>query len=148
MYNALWSISLLFIFLGILLAGAGVLLKLLAQKNEVYKGRAEARVVDIVTEPRKGEASLSEFRNYQVAVFEFYAGGHLVKVRDSADTYPCPYYRGQKVRIAYDESAPEHFQIEDRNIFCQLGSAANLLSAGFILAGFLLFFLYASGVRI
>lgn len=148
MYNALWSISLLFIFLGILLAGAGVLLKLLAQKNEVYKGRAEARVVDIVTEPRKGEASLSEFRNYQVAVFEFYAGGHLVKVRDSADTYPCPYYRGQKVRIAYDESAPEHFQIEDRNIFCQLGSAANMLSAGFILAGFLLFFLYASGVRI
>ena len=131
MYNALWSISLLFIFLGILLAGAGVLLKLLAQKNEVYKGRAEARVVDIVTEPRKGEASLSEFRNYQVAVFEFYAGGHLVKVRDSADTYP-----------------PEHFQIEDRNIFCQLGSAANMLSAGFILAGFLLFFLYASGVRI
>ncbi len=148
MYNALWSISLLFIFLGILLAGAGVLLKLLAQKNEVYKGRAEARVVDIVTEPRKGEASLSEFRNYQVAVFEFYAGGHLVKVRDSADTYPCPYYRGQKVRIAYDESAPEHFQIEDRNIFCPLGSAANMLSAGFILAGFLLFFLYASGVRI
>lgn len=148
MYNALWSISLLFIFLGILLAGAGVFLKLLAQKNEVYKGRAEARVVDIVTEPRKGEASLSEFRNYQVAVFEFYAGGHLVKVRDSADTYPCPYYRGQKVRIAYDESAPEHFQIEDRNIFCQLGSAANMLSAGFILAGFLLFFLYASGVRI
>lgn len=148
MYNALWSISLLFIFLGILLAGAGVLLKLLAQKNEVYKGRAEARVVDIVTEPRKGEASLSEFRNYQVAVFEFYAGGHLVKVRDSEDTYPCPYCRGQKVRIAYDESAPEHFQIEDRNIFCQLGSAANMLSAGFILAGFLLFFLYASGVRI
>ena len=148
MYNILWSVSVLLIFLGILLAGAGAFFKFFAQKNEVYKGRAEARVVDIVTEPRKGAASLSEFRNYQVAVFEFYAEGHLIKVRDSADTYPCPYYRGQKVRIAYDESAPEHFQIEDRNLFYQLGSAANILSACFILAGYLLFFMYASGVRI
>ncbi len=148
MYNALWTISCVVFVLGFICGAAGLFLKYYSQKNENYKGHAEARVVDIIAEPRKGAASLSEFRNRQVAVFEFYAGGRLIKVKDPADTYPCPYHLNQRIRINYDIDEPEHFYIEGKNPWKHLASAVSMLGVACIVAGCVLFLMYAARITV
>lgn len=144
MYSMLWNMSCALLVLGALCAAAALFLRIYAQKDEVYRGHAEARVVDIVAERRTGDASLSEFRNRQAAVFEFYANGQLYKVRDPADTYPCPYYLNQRVRINYDEGHPERFEIARPGIWERLASVSNILGVCFILAGCVLYLVYAA----
>lgn len=148
MYNELWSISCVLFLLGFLFMAVGSIWRFLLQQDETFQGSAEARVVDIRTEPRTGEASLSEFRNRQAAVFEFYAGGRPVKVTDPSDAYPCPYRLNQRIRIRYDLQNPEHFYVEEKNRKKQLAGAAHTLGVGCIAGGCVLFFLYAGGVRI
>jgi hypothetical protein len=147
MYNGLWLLSCFLLIFGFVFGGASFFLAHYAAQHEQYKGRAEARVVNIVAEPRTGEASLSEFRNRQVAVFEFFAGGQLYKVYDKADTYPCPYDLNQRVRIVYDPASPEDFCIEQKNLWRRLSHIANLLGVACLLAGCIAFFLYAVGIR-
>lgn len=134
--------------LGFLSCGAGLFWQLYFKKNEKYRGHAEARVVDIVTEPRRGQASLSEFHNRQAAVFEFYAGGKPIKVKDPADTYPCPYNRNERVRINYDPDAPEQFEIEERNRWREVASVIEILGVVCIAVGCILFLMYAGRVEI
>lgn len=134
--------------LGFLCGAAGLFLRYLAGRKEQYSGHAEARVVDIVAEPRSGAASLSEFRNRQAAVFEFYADGQLVKVRDPADTYPCPYHQGQRLRVDYDPEQPEHFCIANQNRRSLLASAVSTLGVACIVAGCVAFLMYAGRVTL
>ncbi|MDO4322802.1 MAG: hypothetical protein Q4C61_09770 [Lachnospiraceae bacterium] len=148
MYHELWTISCVLFALGFLCGAAGLFLKYYFQRNERYQGHAEARVVDIVAEPRKGLASLSEFHNRQAAVFEFYAGGRLIKVKDPADTYPCPYYLNQRIHISYDKEEPEHFYIEKKNHWKQLASGISMLGVVCIVAGCVLFLMYAARVTV
>lgn len=145
MYSDMWIISCILLAAGILCAAAGVILKYYSRQNVRYKGQAEARVVDIVAEPRTGSASLSEFRNRQAAVFEYYANGHLIKVKDTADTYPCPYRINQKIRIYYDVEEPQKFYVAGKSRLEYLASAGNVLGVILILAGCALFLAYASG---
>ena len=91
-----------------------------------------------MTKPRGGQASLSEFRNNRVAVFEFFANGRPVKVSDPADTYPCPYRMDQKVRICYDPENPEHFEVESVNIKSRIADAIRMLGIVFAIAGCIL----------
>jgi hypothetical protein len=147
MYNGLWLLSCFLLAFGFAFGGVSLFLEHYARRQERYRGRAEARVVDIIAEPRTGEASLSEFRNRQVAVFEFFAHGHLVKVRDTADTYPCPYHLDQRIRIAYDPESPEDFCIEQKNLWRSFSRITNLFGVICVLAGCIAFFLYAMGVR-
>ncbi len=148
MYNALWVISCVVFVIGFVCGGAGLFLRYYSRRNENYKGHAEARVVDIVAEPRRGLAALSEFHDRQAAVFEFYAGGRLIKVKDSADTYPCPYYLNQRIRISYDIDEPEHFYIEGKKHWEQLASAVSILGVVCIVAGCALFLLYAARITV
>lgn len=148
MYSEMWIMSCVLIALGIVCVAAGMFVSYYAQRNERYKGKAEARVVDIVPEPRTGSASLSEFRNRQVAVFEFYAGGHLIKVRDPADTYPCPYHMNQRIPVRYDPGDPQKFYVAGKSGGKILASAANILGVLLILGGCALFLFYASGVEL
>lgn len=147
MYNEMWTASCILLVFGAVFAGAGTLLKYYSLRGERYTGRAEARVVDIVMEPRTGKSSLSEFRNSQVAVFEFFADGKLVKVKDRLDTYPSPYYINQKVEICYNQNNPQEYQILKKNRWKQLAGCMNVLSIVSILAGCVLFLLYAARVR-
>lgn len=143
MYHDLWVASCLVLILGVVFAAAGGVLKYLSRRNETYKGHAEARVVDILPERRVGPASLSEFHSRQVAVFEFFAGGKPVKVRDTADTYPCPYTMNQRIRICYNPEDPREYAVETADRRERLGSVLNLLGVAAILAGCILFWIYA-----
>jgi hypothetical protein len=147
MYNGLWLLSCFLLVFGFAFGGVSLFLEHHAGRHDRYQSRAEARVVDIVAEPRTGKASLSEFRNRQVAVFEFFAQGQLIKVRDTADTYPCPYHLNQRIRIVYDPESPEDFCIEQKNLWRRLSRIANLLGVICVLAGCTAFFLYAGGAR-
>lgn len=148
MYSEMWMTSCVFLILGLACAVAGAVLKYYTQQGGIYKGRAEARVVDILIEPRTGMASLSEFRNRQAAVFEFYAEGHLIKVEDPADTYPCPYHLGQKIPVYYDIDEPEKFHIARKTKWEYLAGTAGILGVVLILAGCALFLFYASGIEV
>lgn len=147
MASEFWTASCILMVLGVALAAIGTLLKYYGEQQERYPGRAEARVVDIVTEPRTGDASLSEFRNRQVAVFEFYAGGKLIKVTDPADTYPCPYFLHQKVKICYDPVKPEHFQLIGKNSWRLSGRCVHLLGILDMAAGCILFLMHAARIE-
>ena len=130
------------------MAAAGICLKYYGEQIEPLKGRAEARVVDIVTVPRTGEATLSEFRNRQAAVFEFYAGGKLIKVTDPADTYPCPYQMHQKVNISYEPSDPKDFRILEKNRWVNAGKVLYICGIFFLCFGCLCFLLHAARVEV
>lgn len=144
MGHELWTASCVLLLLGFLCGAAGAALGWYRRSREMYRGHAEARVVELAIERKTGEASLSEFRNRQVAVFEFYAGGKLIKVRDKSDVYPCPYYMNQRVRICYDPADPQQFQIEERSVLQLAEKLLQLACAGLILAGAVAFLMYAS----
>ena len=148
MLSELWMLSCVFLVVGFCCTAAGAVWKFALHRKDRYEGHAEARVVDIVTKPRGGQASLSEFRNNRVAVFEFFANGRPVKVSDPADTYPCPYRMDQKVRICYDPENPEHFEVESVNIKSRIADAIRMLGIVFAVAGCILFFLYAARVEV
>ena len=130
------------------MTAAGVGMKYYGEHLEPLKGRAEARVVDVITVPRTGDASLSEFRNRQAAVFEFYAGGKLIKVTDPADTYPCPYQMHQKVNISYELSDPKDFRILEKNKWVNAGRVLYISGIIFLCLGCLCFLLHAERVEL
>ncbi len=148
MYRELWAASCAALILGILCMAAGAVLSCLSKREEKYRGHAEARVVDIETERRFGEASLSEFRNCQVAVFEFFANGKLIKVRDDSNAYPCPYALNQRVRICYDPAHPERYEIETQGGRRRLGGILNVLGIVGLSAGCIFFLLYAARIEL
>lgn len=144
----LWIVSCVLLAVGFCCTAAGAVWKFALHRTDRYEGHAEARVVDIVTKPRGGQASLSEFRNNRVAVFEFFADGRLVKVSDTADTYPCPYRMNQKVSVCYDPADPERFEVETADIKLRIADAVRLFGITFAVAGCALFLLYAARVDI
>lgn len=146
MYHEIWTVSCVLLVLGLLCAAVASVLKYYAEQKIRYSGRAEAKVVNIVTEPRSGNASLSEFRNRQAAVFEFYAGGKLIKVTDPADTYPCPYRMHQTVHICYNPENPTEFELMEKSRWKLAASVVNVLGITGILSGCGLFLLYASRI--
>lgn len=148
MWINFWNWSCFFLISGVVMIAAGMFLKLYGEQSEPLKGRAEARVVDIITVPRIGEASLSEFRNRQAAVFEFYAGGKLIKVTDPADTYPCPYVLHQKVNISYEPAEPGKFRVLEKNRWVNAGRIVYAAGILFICLGCTCFLLHASRVEL
>lgn len=148
MYHDLWMASCIVLALGLLCTVAGAILKYLSQRDTVYEGHAEARVVDIVTQRRTGEASLSEFRNCQVAVFEFFAGGKPVKVRDTTYAYPCPYTMNQRIRICYNPEQPQEYEIEGSDRWKRLGGIMSMLGIAGVLAGCIIFLMYAARIEL
>ncbi len=145
MGHELWTASCVLLMLGFLCGAAGVALGWYRRGREPYHAHAEARVVEIAIERRTGEASLSEFRNRQVAVFEFYAGGKLVEVRDASNAYPCPYHMNQRVSICYDPSDPQRFAVAGHGISELAQKLLRFACAGLVLAGAAVFLIYASG---
>lgn len=146
MYSIMWNISCLLFVLGLLCLLVGEAVKLLFHQNGPYTARAQAKVVDIVVRPRRAEASLSEFRNNQIAVFEFFANGRPVKVDDTADTYPCPYHINQSVTICYNPEKPEQFCIASHDMRRLVTRALGAGGVVLILAGCALFLMYAARV--
>lgn len=148
MLDSWWIGSIILLTFGALFAAAAAVLKAYSLRDTRGGKITEARVVDIVAEPRTGEAALSEFRNRQAAVFEFYAEGKLVKVMDKTDKYPCPYYMNQRLKICYDPSNPEVFSVVQVNKWSRVAFGMNYLSIVCILLGCLFFLMHASRVEL
>lgn len=143
-----WNWSCFFLITGILMMAAGVCLKYYGEQLEPMRGRAEARVVDIITVPRTGEATFSEFRNRQAAVFEFYAGGKLVKVTDPADTYPCQYHMHQTVNVCYETNDPRCFRILESNRWIKAGKYIYMAGIAALCLGGTCFLLHAARIEL
>lgn len=143
-----WNWSCFFLIAGVLMAVAGVCMKYYGEQIEPLKGRAEARVVDIITIPRTGDSTFSEFRNRQAAVFEFYAGGKLIKVTDPADTYPCHYQMHQKVNICYEPADPFDFHVMEKNRWIHIGRWLYISGMLFICFGCACFLMHASRIEL
>lgn len=143
-----WSMSCAAMVLGIVLAVAAAVLKYIGQSKEPYSGHAEARVVDIVTEPRNGTYSLSQFHNRQAAVFEFFADGKLVKVKDKNEVYPTPYRMNQKIRILYNPDDPQEFCVAEQNRWSRASKIANAAAVCFAVFGCICFLMHAGRVEL
>lgn len=144
----LWMAGCILMVLGAACAVIGMLLNYYGEQQEIYPGRAEARVVEILTEPRSGAAALSEFRHCQAAVFEFYAAGKLVRVKEVSDTYPCRYVLHQKVKLCYNPLNPTQYRILKRNDWKMAGKLAYAGGIAMLLLGGALFLLYAARIEI
>ncbi|MFR8547697.1 MAG: DUF3592 domain-containing protein [Lachnospiraceae bacterium] len=148
MYDSLWGVSCLLFVMGFVSALMGVILKYISGRKDPYARRVQAEVVDIITRPRSADAPQTEFRNNQVAVFEFFADGRPVKVKDTADTYPCPYRMHQRVTLCYNPARPEQFRIASRDKRKLIAELFGISGVVLILAGCALFLLYAARVEI
>lgn len=148
MYHEFWTASLVLFALGLLLAVLYLVVKLYGARNAYYPAQAEARVVDFVIVPRTGQAALSEFRNRQAAVFEFFADGKPVKVTDTSDRYPCPYRLNQRVRVCYDPAAPQNYRVIPPTPRRFLPPLLGALSVLCVVGGCVLFLMYAERGRL
>lgn len=143
-----WISSLILLVLGGCFAIVAVIMKQYGKRGERNLKHTEARVVDIVAEPRTGDFALSEFKNRQAAVFEFYAEGKLFKVTDKKDTYPCPYYLNQRVKIRYNPENPEEFSVVYTSKWDRASYGMNYLSIICVLFGCLFFLMHAARVEL
>lgn len=148
MLNNWWIGSCILLLFGLLFAAVSLIMKYLGSRETRHLRVTEAKVVDIVAEPRTGSAAYSEFRNRQAAVFEFYADGKLIKLKDKSDTYPCPYYIGQRLKICYDPANPQDFSIVQVNKWNRAAFAMNYLSVVCFVLGCILFLMHASRVEL
>lgn len=148
MYHEFWTASLVLFVLGLLLALLYLAAKIYGARKAEYPAQTEARVVDFVLVPRTGQAALSEFRNRQAAVFEFFADGKPVKVTDTSDISPSPYRLHQRVRICYDPAAPQNYRILTPNPRRLLPTILGAMSLLCVVAGCVLFLMYAERVNL
>ena len=145
MNHDLWWLSCVLFLFSAIFAAVSAFFRYKGQKHDVYGGHTEARVVDIVTEPRGGEFSLSQFGNRQAAVLEYFAGGKLYKVTDGTDAYPCPFHMNQRLSICYNTKNPKEYVIVYRDTWRRFGTLCACGAIFFVLAGCAVFFAYASG---
>lgn len=148
MLNNWWIGSCIFLIMGVIFAVASAVLNYWSNRETRHLRVTEARVVDIIAEPRTGDAAFSEFRNRQAAVFEFFADGKLIKQKDSKDTYPCPYYMNQRLKICYDPENPEQFFVLQVNKWNRAAFGMSYLSVVCFVLGFILFFMYAARIEL
>lgn len=143
MYRNLWTVSIILFLLGIAGKAAGLFLHKIEKEKQNYPNTAEARVVAIVPKKRVGKDALTEYQNAQAAVFEFFVEGHLVKVTDSSNAYPCPYRMNERVWINYDPRDPQKFCIMKKNRWMIAAALCSAAGTGLIIAGVAVFLLYA-----
>lgn len=145
MYHELWMASIILMILGTGALVASALFGRRARRKRPYQKCAEARVVEIVGVPREGNhLPRTGFQNRLAAVLEFYADGRPVKVTDPSDRYPCPYRLNESVPICYNPADPQQFQIIRKNRYDYLAPAANAIGMLLLVAGVVLFLVYAT----
>lgn len=143
MWDNLWVFSCVILLLGAVFAIVGMVLRYRWEQDEIYQGRAEAKVVEIRTEPYVPEHSLPQFRNRQIAVFQFIVGGNVITVDDNSDAFPCPYELNQKVKICYNKKNPEQYRLFSANFHAVFSRVVYDAGIAFICTGVALFFVYA-----
>lgn len=91
------GMGLLFLLIGILLV------KMFARRRQAATMVTTARVVDV----ERGRDSNGS--TYYYPVFEYYAGGRMLRVKSSVGSSPCRYQTGEEIELFYDPEKPEKF---------------------------------------
>lgn len=139
----LWTASFVCFILAAVLAAASAVCRHMEKVRRTYAGKARGHVVHIITEPADGGKNRTEFHDRQYAVIEFFAQGHLVKVKSQATVYPCPYYVGQSLELCYDPGEPERYQILTDRKWEILSALSYGFSLAMAAAGGVLFLMFA-----
>lgn len=141
MNSFFWTLSfVLMIFGGIALA-ASLASRSYADKQQRYRGKAVATVVEIVVDEPDKRGREKGIHDYYYAVFAYYADGRLYKKRYEKGGNPCPFTLNQKIEIQYDEEKPERFRIREKTRLSYLTPALYYGGLCACLTGGLLFLL-------
>lgn len=143
-----WTASCTCFILAAVFAVVSAVSRYFGKNNRAWHAFAEGRVVHIETEPADTLANRTEFHDRQYALIEFYAGGHLVKVRGPVSAYPCPYHIGQKLYLCYNPDDPNQYQIVTDRKWQVIAHIAYGVSIGLVAFGCILFLMFAARVEL
>ncbi len=142
MSNSLWIKGVICIIFGLAVDIFGLVLKIYDERRRPYDGYTDARVVDIISVERERYAE-ARYRNRQAAVFEFFSDGKLIKLVDKEDIYPCPYRLGQHIHLCYDPDDPQNYIVISKDKQHWRAVGLNVTGMILVLAGVMMFLVYA-----
>ena len=134
----------LLILLGVVFIFAGFLFKRYRSIHAKYQGRAEAKVVEIVTGHPDEKGKESGVHDYFYPVFAFYADGRLIRKRYRYGSNPCRFALNQTVTVRYKPSNPSIFIIERENYLERRARILYNIGIMMVLIGAVIFLVFAN----
>ena len=99
--------ALIFAGMGLLFLLIGIfLVKVFGRRRKTASMVTTARVVDVECRRDSGGST------YYYPVFEYYAGGRMLRVVSTFGSSPCRYQTGEETELHYDPEKPEKFWCE------------------------------------
>ena len=143
MDRSLWAASCFLILFGILLLAGGTGCQFYLNYKETLKGRATARVVELLLkEPEQRDTKLP-YKNCYFPVLEYYAEGKLYKVVYPVGAYPSPFRVNQEIRLKYNKADPMEYKIIEKSTLNLAASALYGVGVVCIAAGCIIFVIFA-----
>lgn len=147
MDRTLWTASLFLVVVGLVFLAAGTAIRLYLNYKDPGKERVTARVVDLVLQEPKNEKQVGRYKNCYYPVLEFYAEGKLYKIVHPEGSYPSAYRIHQELLLSYRKDDPEDYRIIKNTFQDILPELLSVLGVVCILAGCVVFALFAAGGR-
>lgn len=138
----LWTASCFLIIFGIILFAGGIGCQFYLNYKETLKGRATARVVELLLqEPEK--KGIWPYKNCYYPVFEYYAEGKLHKVTYPEGAYPSSFKINQEIKLKYNKSDPLDYQIMEKNTLRMVADTIYVSGVICIAAGCIIFVIFS-----
>ncbi|HIT89694.1 MAG TPA: hypothetical protein IAC41_04670 [Candidatus Merdenecus merdavium] len=115
MSDLIWSISGLFLGIGVIFVVLGLASQKFLKKKERFSGSTTGTVIDIVLDEADEDGKERGIREYFYPVLGYYANGILHKVRCKHGSYPSKYKINDTIKIKYDEHDPSCFVLAKSN---------------------------------
>ncbi|MDO5346588.1 MAG: DUF3592 domain-containing protein [Lachnospiraceae bacterium] len=147
MDRTLWTASLFLVITGFLFLTAAAIGRVYFHYREPRKGRATARVVDLILREPENPEQARLYKNYYYPVLEFYADGKLYKIVHSEGSYPTVYHMHQELRLYYNKENPEDYVIVKNASWDILTEIFSVLGVICIFAACILFAMFAARQR-
>lgn len=142
MDRGLWTASCFLIIFGILLLGAGLGCQFYVNYKEPLKGRAVAKVVELLLQEPEEKGNWP-YKNCYYPVFEYYAEGKLHKVVYPEGAYPSPFRINQEIKLKYAKEDPLEYRIMEKNTLKMTADALYASGVVCIAAGCIIFVIFA-----
>lgn len=133
-----------FIFVGIVMIVGGMILRCYKQSQDIYKGTATGRVVELVMDKPDQEGERLGVHHYYYPVIAYYANGLLYKTRYDYGSNPSRFSMNEEVKICYDQEKPYRFEIMERNPAKLLAGVVYSVGFLFCIAGGVSFLMFAT----
>lgn len=144
MSNGFGMLGIVLIVLGAACMAAGSLGVLLRRNKETFRGRAEATVVEIVTDEPDACGKEKGIHDYFYPVMAYYAGGRLIRKRFQEGSNPSKFRISQKIKVRYDLSDPSSFILDENNSARQIGRVLYYVGLVLVVAGGVVFIMFAN----